>query len=207
MSFFKDLGKVAPKKAKRIYLLINVPRAGIAWGLACASKKKDIIFGDLDRWNELVLKNKTQNRFLVMLFMLIIRPEYRNVLGNRIKCDSRARFMLLNFVFKPLDSLFITRHNIGKGLFIEHGWTTCITARKIGENCWINQLVQIVFTSETDSPTLGDRVRVCVGAIIVGNVHIGDDAVVGAGAVVVKDVPPKAVVGGVPAKVLYYRDI
>jgi serine O-acetyltransferase len=37
---------------------------------------------------------------------------------------------------------------------------------------------------------------------VIGRVVIGDDAVVGANAVVTKDVPPKAVVGGIPAKVI-----
>lgn len=43
--------------------------------------------------------------------------------------------------------------------------------------------------------------------IICGNVHIGEGAIVGIGAVVVKDVPPYAIVGGNPAKVIKYRDI
>lgn len=43
--------------------------------------------------------------------------------------------------------------------------------------------------------------------IICGNVHIGEGAIVAIGSVVVKDVPPYAIVGGNPAKVIKYRDI
>lgn len=43
--------------------------------------------------------------------------------------------------------------------------------------------------------------------IITGNVHIGEGAIVAIGSVVVKDVPPCAIVGGNPAKVIKYRDI
>lgn len=43
--------------------------------------------------------------------------------------------------------------------------------------------------------------------IISGNVHVGEGAIVAIGSVVVKDVPPCAIVGGNPAKVIKYRDI
>jgi serine O-acetyltransferase len=51
-------------------------------------------------------------------------------------------------------------------------------------------------------PTLGDNVTIFAGAVIFGDIRIGDGAVLAAGAVVLKDVPAGAVVGGNPAKVL-----
>lgn len=53
---------------------------------------------------------------------------------------------------------------------------------------------------------LGNNVRVCAGAKIIGNVVIGDDVVVGANAVVVKDVPSHSIVAGVPAKIIKRRN-
>lgn len=50
--------------------------------------------------------------------------------------------------------------------------------------------------------TIGNNVWIGSGAIILGGVSIGDDSVVGAGAVVTKDVPPRTLVAGNPAKVL-----
>lgn len=50
-----------------------------------------------------------------------------------------------------------------------------------------------------------DDVWIGYGAIILSGVHIGQGAVVAAGAVVTKDVPPYAIVGGTPAKVIKYR--
>jgi len=52
------------------------------------------------------------------------------------------------------------------------------------------------------SPIVGDRVFLAAGAKVIGRIKIGNDAVIGANAVVTKDVPEMAVVGGIPAKVL-----
>lgn len=53
--------------------------------------------------------------------------------------------------------------------------------------------------------TIGNDVWIGYGALVVGGVKIGDGAVVGAGSVVTKDIPPYAIVAGVPAKVIRYR--
>lgn len=52
---------------------------------------------------------------------------------------------------------------------------------------------------------IDDDVRICFGAVVMSGVHIGQGAIVTVGAVVTEDVPPYAIVGGVPAKVLRYR--
>ena len=52
---------------------------------------------------------------------------------------------------------------------------------------------------------IGDRVHICTGAKVIGDIVIGDDVIIGANAVVIHDVPAKTVVGGVPAKVLRIR--
>lgn len=61
------------------------------------------------------------------------------------------------------------------------------------------------FTDDLRKTVIGNDVWVGSDAVIKHGVHIGDGAVVGAGAVVVKDVPPYAIVGGVPANIIKYR--
>lgn len=69
----------------------------------------------------------------------------------------------------------------------------------MGENCWINQKVTFGYQGK-GCPTIGNYVRVGVGAIIIGDVHIGDNVNIGAGAVVVKDVPSNTTVVGQPSR-------
>lgn len=62
------------------------------------------------------------------------------------------------------------------------------------------------FAEHTDAPvTIGDYVFIGPRAIVLPGVHIGEGAVVGAGAIVTKDVPPYAIVGGIPAKIIGER--
>ena len=75
-----------------------------------------------------------------------------------------------------------------------------IAARSIGDNCWINQQVTIGYRDNTLPPEIGDNVSIYCGAKVLGNIRIGDGAVIGANAVVVKDVERDAVMVGIPAK-------
>lgn len=59
--------------------------------------------------------------------------------------------------------------------------------------------------SANASPKIGDDVIISTGARILGNVNIGSRSIVGANAVVIKDVPKDVIVGGIPAKILKER--
>lgn len=62
-----------------------------------------------------------------------------------------------------------------------------------------------IFDDSVPQTTLGNDIWIGANAIIPGGIRIGTGAIVAAGAVVVKDVPPYAVVGGNPAKIIRYR--
>lgn len=66
---------------------------------------------------------------------------------------------------------------------------------------WVNE----VLFKEYDDVTIGDDVWIGEKAMILGGVTVNDGAIIAAGAVVTKDVPPYAVVGGIPAKIIRYR--
>lgn len=73
--------------------------------------------------------------------------------------------------------------------------------KKIGKNCHIYQQVTIGYNG-VQAPIIGNNVRICCGAKVIGGIRVGNNVVIGANAVVCKDVPDNVIVGGVPAKVI-----
>ena len=73
----------------------------------------------------------------------------------------------------------------------------------IGENCIIDQCVTLGGTSHKyEVPKLGSHVYVGAGAKIIGSVNIGNNVVIGANSVVIKDVPDNSVAVGIPARIV-----
>jgi len=96
---------------------------------------------------------------------------------------------------------------LGPGLFIDHGMGVVIgETAEVGENVTLLQGVTLGGTSLRRGkrhPTLGDNVVVGAGAKIIGAFRIGDGSRIGAGSVVVREVPTNSVVVGVPGRVTY----
>jgi serine O-acetyltransferase len=99
---------------------------------------------------------------------------------------------------------------IGEGLFIDHGMGVVIgETAVIGDSCHLYQGVTLGGTSTKRAkrhPTLGAGVVVGAGAKVIGAVNVGDGAKIGAGSVVVTNVPPNATVVGVPGHIVAYAD-
>lgn len=94
--------------------------------------------------------------------------------------------------------------NIGPGLAIVHYGTIVISSDcNIGNNCRIHTGVNIGASGgEYGAATIGDNVYIGPGVKIIGKITIGDDSVLGANAVVTKNVPNGVTVGGIPAKII-----
>jgi len=164
------------------------------------SDKKNRLYQDLKRWAVAIDEKDIKTNFdYVSTFYdyMITYPEFRSLFYYRFKWGR-----VLSFILKPMPNLYIYTKDIGPGLFIQHGFATIISAKEIGRDCWINQQVTIGYSNKTDAPIIGDNVTINAGAKVIGGVHIGSGSKIGAGAVVVKDVPANSVAVGVPARVI-----
>ena len=172
-----------------IYIRILFILPGIDW-------RNEKLLMDLNRWSEIL--SISGSRVDVLAALMNDYPEFRNLYMYRCKNGLYKRWVKL--FYRPMNTLYIMCDEIGGGLFIQHGFATYIAAKSIGKNCWINQQVTIGYTGHGGPPIIGDNVTITCGAKVIGPVTLGDNAIIGANAVVVKDVEPNAVMVGIPAK-------
>lgn len=99
---------------------------------------------------------------------------------------------------------------IGRGLFIDHGTGVIIGETAIvGNNVTLYQGVTLGGTGKEKGkrhPTLRDNVMVSAGAKVIGSFTIGENSKIGAGSVVIEEVPPNCTVVGVPGRIVRMGD-
>ncbi|MEW9031373.1 MAG: serine O-acetyltransferase EpsC [Planifilum fimeticola] len=100
---------------------------------------------------------------------------------------------------------------IGKGLFIDHGMGVVIGETcEIGDNVTIYQGVTLGGTGKEKGkrhPTIEDNVLIASGAKVLGSMRIGRNSKIGAGSVVLREVPPNSTVVGVPGRVVVQNGV
>ena len=169
------------------------------------SYQRNILYADLDRWIDAYFdaKRVTLTTCLALfVYIITFYPEYRNVFYFRHRYLSH----LLGLLCRRLPSLTINAEKCGPGLFIHHGFGTGISAKSIGKNCTVAQLVTVGYVNNSlDRPTIGDHVKIAVGARILRAVTLGDNSTVGANSVVIEDIPSGATVLGVPAEIIFRK--
>ena len=90
------------------------------------------------------------------------------------------------------------------GMVCFHPFATVINAKSIGENFQFRHSLTIGNKSNDNSqlPTIGKNVFAGANVVIIGNVSIGDNVQIGAGSIVVKDVPSNSIIAGNPAQII-----
>jgi serine O-acetyltransferase len=161
------------------------------WCSVIRSESADAAFTDIDWWMRCIddpqlLRLDRYSRFVWLTGAL---PEFRTLVHYRLNTAPPALRSLLRMIYRPERTLTLEANHIGPGLFIQHGTASRISADSIGSHCWINQMATIGYSAK-GRPTLGDRVRVGVGAVVIGPITLHDGATVGANATVIHDVGP-----------------
>lgn len=173
-----------------LYLLLLIKKEG----------KRDSIY-ELRKWEEVLPSIKYKSDFLCFIRMCAAYRDYRSLLLYRL--GNVGEF--LSYVVPHLSSLyFVTESSkIGNGLILHHAYSTIIFPETMGENCQVWQNVTIGRAHEMGRrPRIGNNVKICAGAVVIGDIEIGDNVTIGANAVVTKSIPSNCVVCGNPAKIV-----
>ena len=159
------------------------------WCSVIHSESADAVAEDVDWWMRCIgdadlLALDRYSRFAYLSGAL---TEFRTLVHYRLRSAPLPLRFLLRELYRPAATLTLDADRIGPALFIQHGVGTIVTAESIGSHCWINQQVTIGHNAK-GRPTLGDRVRVGAGAVVIGPITLHDGATVGANATVIHDV-------------------
>lgn len=162
------------------------------------SKQKTLLEYERDTWlREYNLPKRGLRGLLLLLNSL---PEYRSLFYFRTGANWLSMFA------KGQNNLefYTSSDKIGRGLMIWHGFSTVINVRQMGEDCQVWQNVIIgkrnTHSDIDDRPIIGNGVKIAAGAVVVGDITVGDFATIGAASVANKDVPANALVVSQPSR-------
>jgi len=151
-------------------------------------------------FNTLIFNLNARFIFLLRLFLWLKKKNKKNFISGFV-----SRYLISKY------GCFIgSQANIGLGVKIPHPNGIIIGhSTHIGNNCIIYHQVtfggKVVGDAQKGNyPKIGDNVTIFAGAKLIGAINVGNNSIIGANSVVNKDVPPFAVVGGVPAETLKY---
>ncbi len=147
---------------------------------------------------------------------VLLYPSFKVILRYRVahKLYKKKHYFLARWISqRAARKTGIEIHpgaEIGKGLFIDHGSGVIIGETTIiGDNVTLYQGVTLGGTGKEQGkrhPTLEDNVMVSAGAKILGSFTIGENSKIGAGSVVLEEVPPNCTVVGVPGRIVKRDD-
>ena len=148
---------------------------------------------------------------------VFLYPSFKAILSYRIahKFYVKKHYFLARWISqRAVRKTGIEIHpgaTIGKGLFIDHGSGVIIgEPAELGDNVTLYQGVTLGGTGKEQGkrhPTLRDNVMVSAGAKVLGSFTIGENSKIGAGSVVLKEVPPNCTVVGVPGRIVKKDDV
>jgi serine O-acetyltransferase len=188
-----------PRTIKIIKFIFELLRCSPHLIIFYLHKNRSIIKADVKQWARVLEMNYPIA--VTFIYLLSFHKAFRNLFYYRIGILQ----YLLNVFCPKIPTLLIHTKNIGEGLFIWIGFSTAIGAKSIGKNCIINHQVTIG-GNKNGYPIILDNVRIHPGAIIFGDITIGNNVIIGANATVYKDIPDNSTVISESARIIKWSD-
>ncbi|MBR4807973.1 MAG: serine O-acetyltransferase [Lachnospiraceae bacterium] len=196
------------------YIKSKVNYSSIKKAAACGKDKAQQV---ADFFKEEVDVIKERDPAMKSPLEVILYPSFRVIIAYRIahKLYEKKHYFLARLISQiAAHRTGIEIHpgaEIGKGLFIDHGSGVIIGETSIiGDNVTLYQGVTLGGTGKEHGkrhPTLKDNVMVSAGAKILGSFTIGENSKIGAGSVVLHEIPDNCTVVGVPGRVVRRNNV
>ena len=170
------------------------------WVYICWGGRKELIDSDLQALSG-GLGMKLPN-VVLLLYHLHNSSYYRSAFYYRIG----VVWKYLIGWYRPGDRYFnlASGMKMGKGLWFAHPFATIINAESIGDNF---HCIHCTTVGDGDGkPIIGDNVSLMANVTVAGKIRIGNNVTIGAGAVVLRDIPDNCLAAGVPARVIKRRN-
>jgi serine acetyltransferase len=126
--------------------------------------------------------------YLVLMLdkLFVTFSEFRSLFDYRLSLMPRLKYHMADKL-RRASELHINCPTIGPRFRIQHGQNTYVFAMEIGADFWVNHNVTV--GSNGGVPKIGDRVFIRTGAVVVGQIVIGNDVMIGSNSVVSADIP------------------
>lgn len=156
---------------------------------------------EVDRWGEVLRIQKKDTNHLFLYLIMTLR-EFRSLFYFRMGIWG----IILNRFIRGQEACHINplgRNTYGRGLVIQHGHSMRLGAQSVGENLQIWHNVTVGKDRPSGGrPVIGNNVMIFTGAVVLGDIKIGNNVKIGALSVVTKNVPDNCVVVGNPAYIV-----
>lgn len=133
------------------------------------------------------------------LYLLVFDKFYRNLFYWRI---GNLKYFIYYWLQPHPCFTLATNMELARGVKLIHPFSTIVNANSVGKNFEVRNNVTIGNNKVGERPVIGDCVRVNANAVVIGDITIGNNVIIGAGAVVTKSVPDNCVVVGNPSYIL-----
>lgn len=192
--------------------MFHLYRKNVLCGSHCGSVEEGAVMRILKKINEEIRIIRERDPAIHSNMEVLLYPSFKVMLHYRLahKLYRKGHYFWARWVSqRGVRKTGIEIHpgaQIGKGFFIDHGNGVIIGETTIiGDNVTLYQGVTLGGTGKEQGkrhPTIGNNVMISAGAKVLGSFTIGDNSKIGAGSVVLEEVPPNSTVVGVPGRVV-----